>query len=141
MNEIFPEWNKLLQMKQGGIFMKEFITGNSFPMGLIRREVSIQPVTLEEYKDCLAKGVWGSYWGHKDTLKAVSDWCGFDLTPSEERPALTLDEHNYPALFGKSYSECWVVSPEYPAGFRPALGAEVAGDKILAWHILRIQWV
>jgi hypothetical protein len=37
-------------------------------------------------------------------------------------------------------NECWVLSPDYPPGFRPAIGEEVTDDKIIGWQVLKIKW-
>lgn len=119
---------------------KEFLIGNSFPINLIRRKVAIIPETMEHFQEKLASGGGESFWGHTNTLAAAKALCGYDFTPQEHRPALTLDADGYPALFGKSYKECWVMAPEYLSGYRPALGEEVGVDKILSWQILKIIW-
>lgn len=120
--------------------MTRFLTGNSFPMSLIRRRVVIEPRTLSEYREELASGDWESYWGHENTLSAAKAECGVDLRPREPRPAVALDGEGYPCLYGESFRECWVLSPEYEPGFRPALGEEVSADKIERWQVLRLVW-
>ena len=117
-----------------------FLTGNSFPLNLIRRTVWIEPETLEHYRTRLREAVWESYWGHANTLHAVNAITGSDLTPAQPRPALAVDEEGYPMLYGKTYRECWVLCPEYREGFRPALKEEVSADNILSWQVLRIDW-
>lgn len=118
----------------------DFITGNTFPMNLIRRKVTIQPLSMEEYCRELASGKWASFWGHDNTLAAAKAQCGFDLTPKEERPALTVDKEGFPVLYGTSYKKCYVLTPEYRAGFRPAMGEEVQMEDIYSWHVLEILW-
>ena len=120
---------------------EKFLTGNSFPINLIRRRVEIIPETLSHYRERLSEGCWASYWGHGNTLSIAHDVCGYDLTPQSERPALTLDSEGYPQLYGERYRECWVLSPEYRQGFRPALKSEVSPEEILSWQILKIIWV
>ncbi len=120
--------------------MTRFLTGNSFPLGLVRRRVVIEPVSLEEYRARLSAGGWESYWGHENTLAAARAVCGVDLRPREARPAVTLDADGYPSLYGETYRECWVLSPEYEPGFRPALGEEVPAERILRWQVLVIRW-
>lgn len=119
---------------------KKVLTGNSFPMNLIRRTLQIRIISLDEYRDVLATTEWKSYWGHTNTLQVVKSVCGYDLTPFSERPALTLDSEGYPALDGESYRECYVLSPEYEDGYRPALNAEVPLEKIRNWHVLHMIW-
>ena len=117
-----------------------FLTGNSFPLGLVRRPVRIEPVKLEQYLQKLDKCSWESYWGHENTLAAVNRLTGKDLKPAQPRPALELDAEGYPTLYGKSYRECWVLSPNYNAGYRPALREEVDEGRIGSWQVLRITW-
>ena len=117
-----------------------FLTGNSFPLNLIRRAVRIEPETLEHYLRKLEDEPWESYWGHENTLAAVNAITGKDLRPRQMRPALELDADGYPALFGKTYRECWVLSPDYESGYRPGLKEEVEADRIRSWHVLRIVW-
>ena len=117
-----------------------FITGNTFPVNLFRRRAEVIPATFEHYLEKLRNGNWESYWGHVNTLSAVNTLCGVDLTPREDRPALTTDSAGFPVLYGKSYRECWVLTPEYRPGFRPAIGVEVTPDDILSWQTLRILW-
>ena len=121
-------------------YRNEFITGNTFPMNLFRRPALVRPDSLEHYLERLRTGSWVSYWGHANTLAAVNQLCGVDLTPREARPALTTDPEGFPALYGKSYRECCVLTPEYKAGFRPSIGVEIDGGNILSWQVLRIVW-
>ena len=121
-------------------FSGAFITGNTFPVNLFRRRAEVIPETFEHYLEKLRSGNWESYWGHVNTLSAVNTLCGVDLTPREDRPALTTDTAGFPVLYGKSYRECWVLTPEYRPGFRPAIGVEVTPDDILSWQTLRILW-
>lgn len=120
--------------------MKRILTGNSFPWSLIRRKVCIEPETLPHLRETLTSCRWESYWGHANTLAAVRQFCGVDFTPKTERPALELDAEGYPCLYGESYRECWVISPEYEPGFRPPLNLEVSMERICSWQILRIHW-
>lgn len=117
-----------------------FLTGNSFPLGLVRRPVRIEPETLENYLQKLNECSWESYWGHENTLAAVNRITGKDLTPAKPRPALELDAEGYPMLYGKSYRECWLLSPDYETGYRPALKEEVDAGRIRGWQVLRIMW-
>lgn len=117
-----------------------FITGNTYPMSLVRRAVRITPVTMDYYCKRLDEDKWISYWGHENTLEAAKTACGHDLRPTETRPALTLDEEGYPSLYGVQYRECLVLSPEYRPGYRPAIGKEDKSEDILSWQVLRIIW-
>lgn len=117
-----------------------FITGNSFPLSLVRRAVTIRPVEMSYYLELLKNGDWESFWGHENTLAAVRSICSCDLTPKTARPAVTVNSEGYPELFGKQYRKCLVLSPEYEAGFRPVLNSEVPMEKICGWQVLEIDW-
>ncbi len=120
--------------------MKKILIGNSFPMNLIRREVRIEPRTLEELKTATKDAEIDSYWGHSNTLDAVSVFVGLDLSPEIERPAVTLAENGFPKFNGHVFEECWVISPEYRNGYRPELNKEVSPGNIKDWCILHIEW-
>ena len=117
-----------------------FLTGNTFPMSLVRRRVVIEPRTLEDYRARLGGGGWESYWGHENTLEVARAVCGRDLRPREARPAVMLDAAGYPTLYGEAFRECWVLSPEYAPGFRPAVGVEVPAEQIVRGQVLRLVW-
>ena len=120
----------------------KILIGNSFPLALIRRRVTITPIPEKELRDRLAaaeKVV--SSWGHLNTLPAAEAFLGIPLTPSRERPAVSLDEAKFPVLEGERFAECFILSPDYcQNGFRPAIGQEVAPDAIAGWQCLKIQW-
>ena len=109
-------------------------------MNLIRRKVTILPQTMEEYRTALASCSWVSFWGHRNTLAAAMAQCGYDLTPENERPAITVDGEGYPVLYGRTYKQCYILTPEYQPGYRPALREEVAPDAILSWQVLKLVW-
>ena len=116
------------------------LIGNSFPLALVRRRVVIEPLAVEELREVArCRGVV-SFWGHANTLAAASRELDCDLAPSGERPALTLDADGFPALAGRSYRECYVLSPDYRPGFRPAIGVEVSLEQIASWQALRLNW-
>ena len=117
-----------------------FLIGNSFPLSLVRGPVAIEPRPLEELRESLAGRPWKSFWGHANTLAAIRQHIGRDLTPATERPALKLDDLGLPMLDGQSFCECWVVSPEYQPGYRPQIGEEVPAESILSWQALRMTW-
>lgn len=117
------------------------LVGNSFPLSLVRRRVVIEPVAVETLRAALATKFVRSFWGHANTLAAVSRWLGSDLTPASERPALFCDAvTRLPMLDGEIFAECWVISPDYAPGFRPTLGVEVPPEKIPTWQVLRLTW-
>lgn len=117
-----------------------FITGNSFPLNLVRRRVTVQPVTMAYYLDQLESGDWESFWGHRNTLSAIRSICPYDLTPKTDRPAITVDAEGYPVLYGKQYRKCLILGPDYEPGYRPALNCEVPPEKICGWQVLEINW-
>ena len=119
---------------------QKLLIGNSFPLPLIRREVHITLVTREELLRHVQDQFIASFWGHANTLPAVNAWLGLDLTPRVERPALTLSPEQLPMLDGHAYRECYVLSPDYRPGFRPAIGVEVPPNEILGWQLLHLQW-
>ncbi len=122
--------------------MKQLVLiGNSFPLSLARRSVSILPAQLNELRAKLADGCCIlSFWGHANTLAAASTAIGHDLTPASERPVLTLSPDGLPMLGGHVFHECWILSPDYAPGFRPAIGIEVTADQIQGWQLLHLRW-
>lgn len=121
--------------------IKRFILlGSTFPLSLIRRKVVIEPQAIESLKELLRTCAVASFWGHQSTLGLAQSILGADLMPRTERPALRLTQDNLPELDGQVFSECWVLSPEYVPGFRPAIGEEVPAEKIRSWQVLRVKW-
>lgn len=116
------------------------LVGNSFPLSLVRRRVVITPERVEVLWERLQTAPAVSFWGHTSTLPHASRLVGVDLTPHTERPALVLDEKGLPRFEGQSFRECWLLSPDYVPGFRPAIGAEVPAEQITGWQVLRISW-
>lgn len=111
------------------------------PLSLVRRRVVIQPESPGALRAALGSRSVYSYWGHPATLRTVNDWLGVDLTPRTDRPALACDaKTGRPVLDGLVFSECWVVSPDYEPGVRPAMGAIAPSEKIKGWQVLRMQW-
>ncbi len=119
---------------------RRILIGNSFPLSLIRTRVVIEPRSLEELKKELEGAMIYSFWGHGNTLEVARETTGFDFTPHTGRPALTFSADKRPTLSGHTFSECWILSPDYAVGFRPAVGEEVGADKIQNWQVLRITF-
>jgi len=117
-----------------------FLIGSTFSLSLIRRHVSITPHPLQRLKDELQKRIFVSFWGHQNTLQAACTILGANIEPRSVRPAIQLDDNNFPILDGQKFTECWVLSPDYIAGFRPEIGEEVSSDKIIGWQVLQITW-
>jgi len=119
----------------------KLLIGNSFPLSLIVRRIVVEPRPIEELRVKMEGAIVVSFWGHPSTLASASAAVGRDLSPSSGRPALLLDANGLPSLEGESFEECWVVSPEFAPGFRPAPGVEVMPEKILGWRVLRLAWL
>lgn len=120
--------------------MKHLLLGNSFPLSLIRHPVRIEPRSVEDLKLELRGAEIHSFWGHANTRELASDMIGMSLFRGSERPALTLTEDRKPVLNGIEFHECWILSPDYVPGFRPAVGEEVHADQIQGWQVLKISW-
>jgi hypothetical protein len=116
------------------------LIGNGFPMNLIRQEVRISPMDICEFRKLLSISAVVSFWGHENTLKHASDFIGVDLTPVERRPVVTLNEEGFPVYNGCEFRKCFILSPNYVANFRPAVGEEVSIEKIKGWQVLKIEW-
>lgn len=120
---------------------KKILIGNSFPLSLIRKnKVEIQEVPLINFKRCLKDAEIFSFWGHRNTLKVAEQILGVSLEPRTERPAIELNELCLPTLYGETFDECWVLSPNYIQGFRPSIGEEVKEEQISDWIVLKINW-
>ena len=119
------------------------LIGNTFPLVLVRRKTIIAPYPLGELKARLAAvGVERiiSFWGHKDTLPVANATLGVDVTPRIDRPVLSLSPDSLPMLFGHTFDEVFILSPDYKSGIRPALGAVVAVEAIASWQVLKITF-
>lgn len=117
------------------------LIGSTFPLSLIRRRVVIEPRVLDELRERLCGAQVSSFWGHTNTLTAAAVLLGgVDLAPESNRPAVVLDGDGFPVLGGRQFDECWVLSPDYTPGFRPAIGEVVPTDKIAGWQVLRLAW-
>ena len=118
-----------------------FLIGSTFPLSLIRREVVIEPESIFELKKALDFGNWQSFWGHENTLAIASTLTGYDLKSATFRPVLSLNEQKLPALNGKSYDVCWILSPDYKSAFRPHPNVEVSESEIVSWQVLKMTWI
>ncbi len=114
------------------------LLGNTYPLSLIRRPVSIVPTSLDELRRrAQSEGIL-SFWGHSNTTKVAAEFLGFDPTPHTQRPAITLSQEMLPSLDGQTFNEVWVLSPDYIPGYRPQIGEEVSVNQIAGWQVLRI---
>jgi hypothetical protein len=118
----------------------KILLGNAFPLSLIRNRVTIIPQTIEQLKLMLEDAELYSYWGHSNTIVAASEIVGCDITPKIARPAIRLNGAGYPEFSGITFTNCWILSPDYIDGFRPKIGEEVSPSQILGWQVLKISW-
>ena len=117
------------------------LIGNAFPLSLMRSaRITVESMSVADLHAALADAPVASFWGHENTRPAAESVLGVSLVPKTPRPALVLDADNYPSLDGRSFRICWVLSPDYRPGFRPAIGEEVAADAIKGWHVLKLTW-
>lgn len=116
------------------------LISNSFPFSLIRRKVVVEPHSVEDLLAVMQERPWVSTWGHANTVELASTMLCADLRPKVERPALRLSPDNLPLFEGRTFNECWILSPDYTENFRPKVGEEVTLDKIKAWQVLRMEW-
>jgi hypothetical protein len=116
------------------------LVGNSFPLSLIRRPVRIEPIAIDALRAQLNERPAVSFWGHAVTVGHASALLGVDLTPETDRPALLLDAAGFPTLGEHVFRDCFVLSPEFVPGYRPAIGEEVPAARITGWHALHLFW-
>lgn len=118
------------------------LIGNTFPFALLRRDVNVRMLSLDDLRSSLAGAEIVSFWGHESS-RAVAEALlgGVSLRPETERPALTLSPDGLPTLGGRIFRSCFVLAPDYRPGYRPAIGAETSSSDILGWHALRVDWL
>ena len=100
----------------------------------------MESVSLAELKSRLVESEVISFWGHLNTRKSAELVLGVSLQTKTERPAITLTAEGLPMLEGEVFDTCWLLSPDYEQGFRPAIGTEVGLDQIAGWHVLKLTW-
>jgi len=54
------------------------LLGNTYPPALVRRRVTITPISIDEARDILAGG-FESFWGHVNTAKTGAALLGFEV--------------------------------------------------------------
>ena len=120
---------------------KKALIGNSFPFSLVRCErLIVEQKPISELKDALDGVEVVSFWGHENSRAAAEAVLGVSLATRGARPAVTLSPDGLPMLDGDVYSSCGLLSPDYPEGFRPAIGSEVTPEQIKGWHVLKLTW-
>ncbi len=118
------------------------LVGNAFPMSLLRSErVTVESKSVAELRMALVNAPVVSFWGHENTRPAAEAVLGVSLLPKTPRPAVTLSDGKCPRLGGYDFDTCWILSPDYRPGFRPAIGEEVAAGAIKGWHVLKLTWL
>jgi hypothetical protein len=114
------------------------LLGNTFPTALIRRRVIIEPHPVADLASRLQQEPHLSFWGHENTRALASAILGVDITRS--RVGLALDSDHLPSLASQSFTEVFILSPNYAPGFRPTLGMEVTPEEITGWQVLLINF-
>ena len=117
------------------------LVGNAFPFSLVRCDrLVVEQKPIAELKQALDGAEVASFWGHENTRGAAESVLGVSLATHGVRPAVTLSPTQLPMLDGEEFSSCWLLSPDYPEGFRPAIGSEVGPEMIEGWHVLKLSW-
>lgn len=81
-----------------------------------------------------------SFWGHKNSLKQAEQFCGLSLGSETSRPVIQLNQEGLPSFAKQTFTECWVLAPEYIENIRPDIGQEIDARSICNWRILKITW-
>lgn len=119
----------------------KILVGNAYPFSLVRCDrLVVEQKPIAELKQALDGAQVASFWGHENTRGAAEAVLGVSLATHGVRPAITLSSCGHPVLNGEEYADCWLLSPDYPEGFRPAIGAEVGPEQIKGWHVLKLSW-
>lgn len=118
----------------------KILIGSTFPLGLVRRPVTIVTAEISQLVSALADAEIHSFWGHENTRATAERVLGISLATHGNRPALLLSPEKLPMLNETVFQDVWVFSPDYTPGFRPALGEEVPPEKISGWQVLHLNW-
>lgn len=116
------------------------LIGNTFPFSLFRRDADVRMVDPSDLRALLARSPVVSFWGHENSRAAAEAFLGIGLAPSVSRPAVLLTPENLPMHDGHVFRTCYVCSPEYVPGYRPAVGEETPASSIRGWQTIRIDW-
>ena len=120
---------------------EKILVGNTFPLTLVRgHRVTCEEIPIDALRARLAERSVASTWGHANTRAAAEAILRVSLAPAVARPILALDHDYYPVFEGERFMEAYVLSPDYVANFRPAIGEEVAPESIRSWHALQLKW-
>lgn len=110
--------------------MPPILISNSFSFSLVHRPMRVEPRSVGDLLTAMQERSWVSAWGHENTVALASAIACADLQPATPRPALILDADLLPSLHGQSFSDVWLLSPDYQSGFRPQIGQEVPAETI-----------
>lgn len=119
----------------------KILLGSTFSLALIRREVCVIPSELATLRAVIRERGFVSFWGHANSIQAANELLGCDVTPTRERPAVCVSPAGYPMLDEQVFRECWILTPNYAPGFRPAIGQEIHPEHITGWHVLQMKWI
>ena len=120
---------------------RKILIGNSYPFSLVRcARLVVESVSLSALQAALTGAEIVSFWGHANTRSAAEELLGVSLLSKTERPALSLSGDGRPMLEGEVFDSCWLLSPDYPEGFRPSIGTEVGLEMIKGWQVLKLTW-
>ena len=120
---------------------EKILIGNSFPFSLVRcKKLTVERRSMCDLQEALLDREVVSFWGHDNTRKIAEKMLGVALMPKQNRAALSLSKNARPMLDGNEFDSCWLLSPDYPEGFRPAIGIEIGLDMIRGWHVLKLIW-
>ena len=118
------------------------LVGNSYPLSLVRGgEVRMTCLAVEELRAIASESEVVSFWGHENTRAVAEGVLGKSLRPSVARPALSVSPEGRPMLDGETFDACWVLSPDYVPGYRPAIGTEVGAESITGWSVVKLEWI
>lgn len=119
----------------------KILIGNTFPIAMIRRKVSIYPISIEGLRGIvLNTGKICSYWGHVNTIQAAQEILGIKFPTEDFRKPLKLSSEGYPMWGDEEFKKCYALSPNYRNGFRPSINMEVSLAEIVSWNALVLEW-
>lgn len=114
------------------------LLGNTFPQALVRRMVLTEPISMDEAKYILQDRGFVSFWGHANTFGVAEEVLGVSVKTLTDRPAISLNERQFPSLDGVETDTVIILSPNYRLGYRPAIGEEAKSEDILGWQCLKM---
>ena len=117
------------------------LIGNSWPMTLFRRQALVSPITLNALRNRIKTAEVFSFWGHENTVAAVSAMLDRDLTPREPRPTIILNDKRYPTLYGVEFRVVYIVTPKiFDESKRLHAGESLNAFDIAYWKAVQITF-